>query len=442
MEASTLRRAVWSLSLPLLFLEVSEALLHFIDTAFLAQIGTAELGAIALGDTTLELLVFPVVGLLDALQLVIARRVGERRRQDVGAVFARAFMVAALASVALAVVVWLGAAEMGSWLADSEQVARSLERYFEIAAFGVPFMVLNFAYGALFVGLLRARVLVWATTVLVASNLVLSYTFILGNFGAPRLGMQGAAISFVGAETLTFVMLTVYTMRRAELRGLGLFWPRPTRQPVLRPLMRLSAPVALQGLVEDARWFVFFVIIARVGDDMLAWSNVIFACYLVLMIPTDALSEAAYTMVSNVIGSGHAERWRAVVRRTMRTTFAMTAPLLIAATAFPDWVLSLFSSEGAPVDGAATALRVVAVAMLVVIPAELWMSALLGTGDADAAFLIELVLSVAIVMGAAAAAVLDVALPLLWLSLPAAALMALILSYARLRTERWRYRTI
>lgn len=442
MAASTLGRAVWSLSVPLLFLEVSDALLHVVDTAFLARIGTAELGAIALGDTTLELLVFPVVGLVDALQLVIARRVGEHRPEDVGAVFARGFLLATVVSLAAGMVVWAGAGTIGAWLADSDQVARSLERYFEVAAFGLPFMALNFAYGALFVGMLRAGVLVWATAVLVLSNVGLSYAFILGNLGAPRLGMQGAAISFVGAEAVTFLVLTLYTTRTAGLRELGLFRLRRTERAVLRPLVRLSTPVALQALLEDARWFAFFVVIARVSDDMLAWSNVIFACYLVLMIPTDAVSDAAYTMVSNVIGSGCAEGWRGVVRRTMRLTLAISAPLLIVSVVFPERVLSLFSTEGAPIDGAAAALRVVALAMLVVIPAELWMAALLGTGDVDAAFLIELVLSAVIVTGAVVAAVLDAPLPQLWLALPAGAITALALSQARLRTERWRGRTV
>lgn len=437
-DASALRRTIWALTLPLLLLEVSDALLHVVDTAFLAQIGTAELGAIALGDTTLELLIFPVVGLLDALQLVIARRIGERRRQDAGVVFAQGFVLAALASVVLSAVMWLGAGEISTWLADSDAVARSLTRYFEIAAFGLPLMALNFAYGALYVGLLRAYVLVWATAALVASNVALSYALILGNWGAPRLGMQGAAISFVAAEGVTFLLLTVYTARSADLRGLGLFRPRRTQYAVVRPLMRLSAPVALQGLLEDARWFAFFVVIARLGDEMLAWSNVIFACYLVLMIPADALSEAAYTMVSNVIGSGHAERLRSVVRRTIRTTFAITAPVLVVSILAPDWVLSLFSADGIPIDGAATALRIVAAAMLVLIPAELWMAALVGTGDVDAAFVIELVTSAVIVMGAVAAAALELPLPYLWLALPAAGAIALALSHARLRTERWR----
>jgi putative MATE family efflux protein len=437
-DTPTIGRTVWVLSVPLLFLEVGDALIHVTDTAFLGRIGIAELGAIALGDTAFELLIFPVVGLLGALQLVIARRTGEGRPRDVGAVFARAFMLAATVSLVLAVVVALGAGRISTWLAESEQVAEPLEQFLQIAALGIPFAALNLAFGALYVGILRARVLVWATLVLVLTNLVLSYVFILGSLGAPRLGMQGAAISSVGAEVAAFLLFCLYTARDPQLRGLGLFrWER-ARQPVVRPLIRLSAPVSLQGFVGDASWFVFFIILERVSGELLAWSNVVFACYLVLMIPTEAFTEAAYTMVSNIIGSGHAERLRHVVRRAMAATYVVTAPLLLLVLVFPGTVLSVFSTDAIPLEGSETALRVVVGAMLVAIPAEMWMAAVLGTGDVDAALLIDIMFGAVIVMGAAAAALFDVSLPYVWLSLPAAAIIAMVLAYARLTSGRWR----
>lgn len=442
MDPPTLGRTVWTLSFALLFLEVGDALIHFTDTLFLAQIGTPELGAIALGNTGLELVIFPVAGLLGGLQLVIARRVGQNRQPEIGAVFIRGFLIAGAVSIVLAVAIRLVAADIAVLLADSDEVAPPLARFLEIAAFGLPFMALNLAYAALYVALLRGRVLVWATAILVLSNLVLSYSLVLGQLGAPRLGMAGAAIAFVAAEALTFLALTGYTWWHPELRELELFRPRRATRPVLRPMLRISTPIALQGLVEEARWFIFFVIIARVSDELLAWSNVIFACYILLLIPSDAFSEAAYTMVSNVVGAGRTDNLGGVVRRATLATYVVTAPLLLTAVIFPDWVISLFSPDDAQLEGMATALRVVALAMLVVIPAEMWSAAVLGSGDVDAAFLIEVQVSVVVVAGAVAAAVLGIPIEQLWLVVPAAATIALVLAYTRLRSGRWRQRVI
>jgi hypothetical protein len=72
--------------------------------------------------------------------------------------------------------------------------------------------------------------------------------------------------------------------------------------------------------------------------------------------------------------------------------------------------------------------------MLVLIPSEIWLAAVLGTRDADRAFLIELLFSLLVVGGAYLAALaLDLRLPFVWLVLPAAALACLPLSYARVR---------
>ena len=75
--------------------------------------------------------------------------------------------------------------------------------YLQIDAYSIALTGATFAYGALLISLGKTRVLVPATIILVASDVVLNYVFIFGNFGYPALGMRGAAVGSVGAELLT-----------------------------------------------------------------------------------------------------------------------------------------------------------------------------------------------------------------------------------------------
>jgi len=67
-------KTVWAVSLPILFLQISETLLYVTDTAFLARVGTTELAALALADTLLQFWTVPVAGLIEAMVILIARR--------------------------------------------------------------------------------------------------------------------------------------------------------------------------------------------------------------------------------------------------------------------------------------------------------------------------------------------------------------------------------
>ena len=131
------------------------------------------------------------------------------------------------------------------------------------------------------------------------------------------------------------------------------------------------------------------------------------------------------------------------MRGVILATYVVTFPFVVFAAFFPEIVLSAFTSDPAVVEGAQTALRIVALLMLLVIPAEMWLTAVGGTGDTDAAFVIELLLSVAMVGGAAVTALaLDLSLAYIWLSIGTAWLLSLPLAYAWVRSGRWQRRAV
>src|SRR6266568_1068276 len=105
---------------------------------------------------------------------------------------------------------------LAAWVVESQDVGVAVDGFLQIAAYGICFTGACFAYSALLVSLGRTRVLIPATIILAATNIVLNYVFIFGRFGLPALGMRGAAIGSVGAEIATCLFLTVYVLRRIE----------------------------------------------------------------------------------------------------------------------------------------------------------------------------------------------------------------------------------
>src|SRR5881296_3165153 len=88
----SLARVVWRVSLPIIFVEATEIFDHVIDTIFLARVGVTELGAIAVADAVLLLFLVAPLALVDAIQILTARRAGQRRPEAVGAAFNQGFI--------------------------------------------------------------------------------------------------------------------------------------------------------------------------------------------------------------------------------------------------------------------------------------------------------------------------------------------------------------
>ena len=425
------------LALPLLFAEVGETLIQFTDTALLGRVGRAELAAIGPIDAVLDVAIVPAIGLVEAMQILLARRVGQGREGAVESTFGRAFAGVGVISAVIAAGLWLAAGPVAELAISSPEVARAVEDFFRFGAWGVIFLALNLAFSSLWVGLGRPRMLVGATVVLVVTNLVLSVALIFGPLGLPALGIEGAGIGFLGAEVAAFCFLAVQTSRRLDLGGMG--GRGRDAEASTRGMVRLGTPIGLQALAEAGRWLAFFLVIERLGEDALAASSLVFACYAVFLIPSQAFAEAVYTMISGSLGRGLGERLAPLVRSAAWRALAVTFPLLAFAVIFPEGVLALFTADSQPVSGAGATLTVVALGMLVVVASEIALAAVFGTGDTDAGFVIELIVSGTFVTSAAITAlVLELPLPYVWLSLPLAAGVGSAVSAAWLRSGRWR----
>src|SRR5438876_10363206 len=102
MANNSLSRAVWKISLPVILVEANETINHLIDTLFLARVGVTELGAIAVADSVMLLFLILPLAMVDGMQIVTARRVGQRRPDAVGAAFNQSLLIVlSLSAVAL-----------------------------------------------------------------------------------------------------------------------------------------------------------------------------------------------------------------------------------------------------------------------------------------------------------------------------------------------------
>ncbi|MGH7725881.1 MAG: MATE family efflux transporter [Candidatus Eiseniibacteriota bacterium] len=432
-------RALWSISIPLLFAEISEIVLHVTDTLFLSRVGITELGAVGLADSAVELALVLSLGLIDGIQILTARQIGRGRPGLAVRTFNLGLGLTVGLSAVLAALLWVNAGTLSGWLVESETVGRAVEEFLRIACFGIPFTVACFAYSALLVGFGRTGILVPATLLLTATNALLDYIFIFGKLGFEPMGIRGAALGSVLAEIATCAFLTIYLWRRPEARRYGLF--RITHWPpkLVARLVKLSGPISAQGVVEALRWFIFFLVLERVGAVTLAIGSVVYVCYSVLRIPTEAFGETTCSMVARLIGRNRTDRIDTVVHQAIWAAGVVTLPLIIAAIVAPGWVLSAFSLESDLLAAGSASLRVVAAAMLIVIPAEMWLTALLGTGDTLAALGIEVALTVVMIAASCVAAfALSGSVALIWSSLALGWLVTLVASWAWMRSGAWK----
>jgi multidrug resistance protein, MATE family len=191
--------------------------------------------------------------------------------------------------------------------------------------------------------------------------------------------------------------------------------------------------------VMNLRWVVFFLILERVGAEALAIANVVYTCYVVLWIPTEGFAETTCSMVSRFVGRNRSHRIGGVLKHAIGGALVATVPFIVVALVVPEWFVSVFSPGSDILAQTSASLRVVALAMLIAIPGEMWFVAVLGTGDTAASLGIEFALTLTM-LGLTYFGAIHMAWPvaLVWLSLPVMWLVGLTISYGWMRSGIWK----
>jgi len=380
---------IWNVSYPILLALLAQNVINVTDTAFLGHVGEVELGASAMGGL-LYICIFTVAfGFSTGSQIMIARRNGEGRFRDVGPVMMQGclFLLAA-AAVLFALCQW-SMPVVVRMLISSDGIYDATCEFLYWRMFGFFFSFVNVMFRALYVGITRTKVLTINAIVMALVNVFLDYALIFGHFGLPEMGLKGAAIASVMAEASSFIFGMLYTWFYVDLKKYGLNrWPQ-WDSVLLGRILGISCFTMVQYFMSMVTWFVFFMAVERLGQRELAIANIIRSIYIVLLIPVQALSTAANTLVSNLIGAGGVAGVMRLLKRMAKVSLIIVAVCVALMVFFPKLFLSVYTDEAVLLSESVPSLYVVGVAMLIASVANIYFNGISGTGNTQAALWLE-----------------------------------------------------
>lgn len=380
---------IWNVSYPILLALLAQNVINVTDTAFLGHVGEVELGASAMGGL-LYICIFTVAfGFSTGSQIMIARRNGEGRFRDVGPVMMQGCLFLLIMAVILFGLCQWSMPAIVRLLISSDNIYDATCEFLHWRMFGFFFAFVNVMFRALYVGITRTKVLTINAVVMALVNVFLDYALIFGKLGFPEMGLKGAAIASVMAEAASFLFGIIYTWLCVDLKKYGLNRRLQWDSALLGRILSISCFTMVQYFISMATWFVFFMAIERLGQRELAIANIVRSIYIVLLIPVQALSTAANTMVSNLIGAGGIGGVMLLMKKIAGISLATVAVCVVFMAFFPKLFLSIYTNDAALLVESVPSLHVIGVAMLIAAVANVYFSGISGTGNTQAALWLE-----------------------------------------------------
>ena len=380
---ASLRQRVTSLSLPVLLSSLLQRLVAIVDIFLVGGLGAAAIAATGLG----QLLIFVVMtvfwGLATGTTVVIAHLQGAGRRDALR----RAATSAVLACALMALTASLFGAGFG------EELARLLGARDDVLHLAGGYIRLVFLWFAFTAGLNILSAIMHGTgdtrtpmTAILLVNILhvlLAYPLIYGKWGAPALGVTGAAYAINLSEAIGFCYLLVRAIR---LRCLA--W-RPDVS-LFRKIWDVGYPVALERVAQQSGQLVYTKLILAYGTSAYAAHQVGLSIESLSFMPGAGMGIAAATLMGQALGARKFERARHGHREALRLAVLVMGIMALLFICIPAPMLRLFTHDPEVIRHGTVFLRLVALAQVPLALAFVYAGSLRGTGDTHYVFLVTL----------------------------------------------------
>ena len=203
-------RATILLGAPMVGAMLAQMLMGITDTVMLGWLGAAPLAASVLGTQLLFILLLTGSGFAQAVVPLAAHALGAGDTTVMRRAVRMGFWVCTAYTVVVFPIMWF-AEPIFLALGQAPELAQLADKYLSIVKWSLLpnlfIMVLRSYFGVVE----KAHIVLLTTLLAAALNGVLNYALIFGNWGAPALGIEGAAYASLGSALLSMILLLLFT---------------------------------------------------------------------------------------------------------------------------------------------------------------------------------------------------------------------------------------
>ena len=343
-QGSILKKLV-AFMMPVLGALILQAAYGAVDLLVVGRFGsTSGLSAVSTGSQVLNLVTFVVVQFAMGITVLIARYLGEKKPEKIGAVIGGGAIVFTIISVVLFIVMVCFAHPISILMQAPEEAVDLTASYVRICGGGIFFIVAYNLLSGILRGLGDSKSPLLFVLVACIVNVIGDLALVAGL----HMDAAGAAIATVSAQALSVVFAVVllikkelpFSIARKDFR----------LNPQCKKFLKIGLPLALQEFLTQVSFLALCAFVNRLGLEASSGYGV--ACKIVnfAMLVPSALMQSMASFVSQNIGAGKKKR----AKKSMFTGIGVglvVGCLVFALVIFKgDMLAGFFSTDAAVIE--------------------------------------------------------------------------------------------
>lgn len=340
---STQQKDLLVLAIPIILGNLSQMAINLIDSAMVSKISYYHLAASALVNNMIGFPFVIALGFSVVISPMIASLRGSHQIQSCGSLLNNALLVNGIMSL-LTVSLLYFCGEMVHHLNQDPRVAQLARPFYNWMLWSIVPMTFFLSIKQFCDGLQFTKIPLILSLASIPLNTLLNYLLIFGNFGFPRLELEGAGISSFITRMIIALAIGWYVLQSKKYKIYRLN-DRTIRKESIRNFLRLAIPSAWQYCSEIGAFVVLGVMVGWFGAIQQAAHQISLSVASLTFMVSIGLSTAGSIKVGEAFGMADIPKARRsgilVLQMAMFYGLACAAIFLL----FRNLIPLLFSNE-------------------------------------------------------------------------------------------------
>ena len=330
---TTFLKKVMTIALPVAMQGMLNTVVNLVDNLMIGSLGSTAIASVGLANKVFFVFTLLVFGVASGSGVLAAQYWGNQDVKNIRKVLGVGLVISLAGAILFLIPARLKPQLMMRIFTTSQASIEMGAAYLAVAALSYPCTAISNTYVAMLRAVNRVKAPVVISCVAILVNIVFNYTLIYGKFGAPALGVVGAAIATLIARVVEVILiiLVVYlgktplACRLKELFGYS--------GEFLRQFFRTATPVICNEFVWGLGVTIYSMAYGRMGDDAVAAITIATTIQDIAVVLFQGLSAATAVILGNEMGAGKLKKAELYARYIFILQFILTifAALLIIA---------------------------------------------------------------------------------------------------------------
>ena len=325
---------VFALVIPMALQNLINVGVSATDVLMLGKVGEKALSGCSLGGQVVWILSLFLCGAASGGSVLVAQYWGKKETEAIEKVMAITILFTESVAILFMLASLIFPEQIMSVYTRDPEVARQGIRYMRVLAFTYPIA----AYTMTYLNLLKSIEKVVISTVVYASslllNIVVNAILIFGLFGAPKLGVVGAAIGTLSARCMDILVVLFYSKFRWKEVKVHLSMILKPDKILSKDFFYYAYPVILNEVLWGVGYSANTAIMGRLGSSATAANSVAQVIRQLSMVVGFGVSNATAIMIGKAIGEKKKDLAESYAKKLVRLSLAcgIAGSILILAT--------------------------------------------------------------------------------------------------------------